>query len=258
MDFAGVVEAVGTAVDQFAPGDEVFGCADGAFAEYVTVRRAVHLKPRNVSFEEAAAVSVAALTALQGLRDHGAVGAGTRVLVNGAAGGVGTFAVQIAKALGAEVDAVCSARNVEQTRRLGAGRVFDYEREDFTRSGTRYDVLFDNAGSRSWRAMCRVLTSTGTVVHVGGSRNRVVGPLAHVGASLIAAKLSSRRAVFFIAKSNREDLATLALMIENGEITPLVERSYGIDEIRAAFAHLATAHARAKLVVTTQPPASNE
>ena len=154
-DFCGVVEAIGAGVEGFAPGDEVYGREGGAFAEYVVASNAVERKPANLSFEQAAAMPIAGLTALQGLRDHGGVQPGQRVLINGAAGGVGTFAVQVAKALGAEVHAVCSSRNVEQARELGADRVFDYEREDFTRSAARYDVLFDNAGNRSWLAMRR-------------------------------------------------------------------------------------------------------
>jgi len=176
-DFAGVVEAVGVGVDGFAPGDEVYGCEGGAFAEYVVANTAVARKPANLSFEEAAAVPLAGLTALQALRDHGALQSGQQVLVNGASGGVGTFAVQIAKALGAEVHAVCSTRNIEQARELGADRVFDYTREDFARSGARYDVLFDNAGNRSWPSMRRVLAPSGKV----GARRRAAEPHARAG-----------------------------------------------------------------------------
>src|SRR4051812_26891261 len=189
-DFAGTVEAVGKDVDGLEPGDDVFGVAKGAFAEYVCAERAVALKPGNLTFEEAAAVPVAGLTALQGLRDHGHLEPGQRVLVNGASGGVGTFALQIAKALGADVDAVCSRGNIEQARELGADRVFDYTREDFTRSGARYDVLFDNAGNRSWLSMRRVLAPSGTVVLVGGPRRkRMLGPLGHIARIKLAAKL---------------------------------------------------------------------
>jgi NADPH:quinone reductase-like Zn-dependent oxidoreductase len=199
-DFAGVVEAVAVGVDGLAPGDEVYGCHGGAFAEYLATGKAVERKPANLSFEEAAAVPVAALTALQGLRDHGSVQPGQQVLVNGASGGVGTFAVQIAKALGASVHAVCSARNVDQARELGADRVFDYTTEDFTRGGAQYDVLFDNAGNRSWLSMRRVLAPHGTVVLVGGPRKRMFGPLGHVIRITLASKLSTRKAVFFMAR----------------------------------------------------------
>jgi NADPH:quinone reductase-like Zn-dependent oxidoreductase len=249
-DFAGVVEAVGGGVRDLAPGDEVYGCRSGAFAEYVAAT-AVERKPANLSFEEAATVPVAGLTALQGLRDHGGVQPGQKVLVNGGAGGVGTFAVQIAKALGAEVDAVCSTRNVEQTRELGAGRVFDYTREDFARSGERYDVLFDNAGNRSWAAMRRVLAPLGTVVLVGGPRNRrLLGPLGHIARVTLASKLGRGRAVFFVAKPNRGDLATLRELIEDGQVRPVIERRYELAQLAEAMSMMSDGHARAKVVVT--------
>ena len=250
-DFAGVVAAVGDGVDDFAAGDEVYGCDGGAFAEYVIVAKAVERKPANMSFEEAAAVPVAALTALQGLRDHAHLQPGQRVLVNGAAGGVGTFAVQVGKALGAEVHAVCSAANVEQARELGADRVFDYGREDFTRGGVRYDVLFDNAGSRSWRSMCRVLTPTATVVLVGGPRRkRLFGPLGHVARMLLAGKLSKRTVLFFIAKPNRDDLTALRELIEGGKVRSVIEHRYELAQIAEAMHRLDSGHARAKTVVT--------
>ena len=176
VDFAGTVEAVGKDVTHVGPGDDVFGARSGALAEYVTVRDAVVAKPANITFEEAAAVPVAAITALQGLRDKGQLQAGQRVLINGASGGVGTFAVQIAKALGAEVTAVCSTRNVELARSLGADHVVDYTREDFTRSDRRYDLLLDVAGGKSWSQLRRVLTPDATVVIVGAQKRRVFGP----------------------------------------------------------------------------------
>ena len=248
-DFAGVVEAVGSGVEGLAPGDEVFGCDGGAFAEYVVADDAVERKPANLSFDEAAAVPLAALTALQGLRDHGRVQPGQRVLVNGASGGVGTFAVQVAKALGADVHAVCSTRNVEQARTLGADRVFDYTREDFTRSGARYDVLFDNAGNRSWLSMRRVLEPTATVVLVGGPRKRLFGPLGHTVRIILISKLSRRRAVFFIAKPNRGDLAVLRELIEAGQVTPVIEQRFELAQIAEAMREM-NGHARAKIVVT--------
>jgi NADPH:quinone reductase-like Zn-dependent oxidoreductase len=250
-DFAGVVEAIGGGVGRYAPGDEVYGCKNGAYAEYVTAGDAVAPKPKSLSFEEAAAVPLAALTALQGLRDHGKVQAGRRVLVNGASGGVGTFAVQLAKALGAEVHAVCSGPNVEQARALGAEHVFDYTREDFTQSGERYDVLFDNAGTRSWRAMRRVVQPGGTVVLVGGPRSkRLLGPLGHLLRVKLASTHDSRRAVFFIAKPNGEDLATLGELSDAGRISPVVEHRYGLTEIAAAMRRMGAGHVRGKLVVT--------
>jgi NADPH:quinone reductase-like Zn-dependent oxidoreductase len=250
-DFAGVVETVGAGVHSFSPGDEVYGCDGGAFAEYVVAGDALERKPANLSFADAAAVPVAGLTALQGLRDHGGVTAGRRVVVNGASGGVGTFAVQVAKALGAEVHAVCSTRNVEQARRLGADRVFDYTHDDFTRSGVRYDVLFDNAGNRSWAAMRRVLEPNGTVVLVGGPRTkRMLGPLGHIVRIKLASKLGRRTAVFFIAKPNRADLASLRELIEGGQVKPVIEQRYELDQIAEAMRPMSEGHARAKTVVT--------
>ena len=248
-DFAGVVEAVGVGVDGLALGDEVFGCQGGAFAEYLIASKAVERKPATLSFEAAAAVPLAALTALQGLRDHGGVKPGQQVLVNGASGGVGTFAVQIAKALGASVHAVCSTRNVDQAHDLGADRVFDYTREDFTRSGARYDVLFDNAGNRSWLSMRRVLAANGTVVLVGGPRKPMFGPLGHVIRVTLASKLSRRNAVFFIAKPNRGDLATLRGLIEAGQVRPVIEQRFELAHIAEAMREM-NGHARAKIVVT--------
>jgi NADPH:quinone reductase-like Zn-dependent oxidoreductase len=250
-DFAGVVEAVGTAVEDFEPGDEVYGCDGGTFAEYVVATPVVERKPANLSFEEAAAVPVAGFTALQGLRDHGGVQPGQVVVINGASGGVGTFAVQVAKALGAEVHAVCSTRNVEQARQLGADRVFDYTREDFTQSGARYDVLFDNAGNRSWRSMRRVLAPTATVVLVGGPRQRrLLGPLGHIVRIKLAAKLGRRTASFFIAKPNRADLAELRELLESGQVRPVVEQRYELAQIAEAMRGMGEGHARGKTVVT--------
>ena len=248
-DFAGVVEAIGVGVDGLAPGDEVYGCQSGAFAEYMVASKAVERKPANLSFEEAAAVPVAGLTALQGLRDHGGVQPGQQVLINGASGGVGTFAVQIAKALGAEVHAVCSAHNVDQARELGADRVFDYSLEDFTRSTARYDVLFDNAGNRSWLSMRRVLAPNAKVVLVGGPRKRMLGPLGHIVRIKLASKLGGRTAMFFIAKPNRDDLAALRDLIEAGQVKPVIEQRYELAHIAEAMRKM-NGHARAKIVVT--------
>jgi NADPH:quinone reductase-like Zn-dependent oxidoreductase len=249
-DFAGLVEAVGDEVTGLAPGDEVYGSRHGALAEYV-VATAVDRKPTNLTFEEAAAVPVAAYSALQGLRDHGGVRPGQNVLVNGAAGGVGTFAVQIAAALGADVHAVCSGRNAEQSAGLGATRVFDYGREDFTRSGERYDVILDVAGSRSWRSMRRVLAPDGIAVLVGGPRRRrFAGPLGHFARVLLASKLGHGRATFFMAKPNRDDLVVLRELIEAGRVRPVVERHYAFVELPEAMRVMAGGHARGKHVVT--------
>ncbi len=252
-DFAGTVEAVGGAVTQFRPGDEVFGGRSGAFAEYVCVpeHRAIVLKPSNLTFEQAAAVPIAALTALQGLRDKGQVEAGQKVLINGASGGVGTFAVQIAKAFGAEVTGVCSTRNVDLVRSIGADHVIDYLHEDFTRSGRRYDVMFDVAGSRSWSECKRVLEPKAIVVMVGAPKgNRVLGPLSHVAKVRVASLGSSQKAVFFIAKFNKPDLVVLQELLASGKVTPVVERSYELDDIGEALRYLGEGHAQGKIAVT--------
>ena len=249
-DFAGVVEAAGSDVAGLAPGDEVFGWRTGAFAQYVATA-VVERKPAGLSFEEAAAIPIAGLTALQGLRDHGAVQEGRRVLVNGASGGVGTFAVQIAKALGATVTAVCSTSHVELAEQLGADRVVDYTREDFTRSGERYDVLFDSAGNRSWRAMCRVLTPAATVVLVGGpSSKRFLGPVGHLARVKLQASLSRRRTPFFIASPNRADLAALRELVESGRVRPVVERRYELAALSEAMRYMGEGHAHGKVAVT--------
>jgi len=233
----------------FAPGDEVYGCGDASFAEYTLAGRAVAHKPANLSFEQAAAVPLAALTALQALRDHGHAQPGQLVLVNGASGGVGTFAIQITKALGLTVHAVCSTRNVDQARSLGADRVFDYTTEDFTRSDSSYDILFDNAGNRSWRSMQRVLAPDATVVLVGGPRKRLLGPLGHVLRIRLAAKVGTRKAVFFIAKPGSDDLEVLSDMIEAGHVTPAIEQRFALGQIEDAMRAM-DGHARAKIVLT--------
>ena len=251
IDFAGTVEAVGKDVTHVGPGDDVFGARSGALAEYVTVRDAVVAKPANITFEEAAAVPVAAITALQGLRDKGQLQAGQRVLINGASGGVGTFAVQIAKALGAEVTAVCSTRNVEQARSLGADHVIDYTREDFTRSDRRYDLLLDVAGSKSWSQLRRVLTPDAIVVIVGAQKRRVFGPIGHIVRLRVASLLrGSQKAVFFIAKTNRADMEILRELLETGKVKPVVDRKYELAETADAFRYLGEGHARGKIIVT--------
>ncbi|TMK32300.1 MAG: NAD(P)-dependent alcohol dehydrogenase [Actinobacteria bacterium] len=253
VDFAGTVEAVGANVTQFQPGDEVFGGRDGAFAEYVCVReeRAVVPKPTNLTFEQAAAVPVAALTALQGLRDKAQLQPGQKVLINGASGGVGTFAVQVAKALGAEVTGVCSTRNVDIVRSLGADHVVDYTKEDFTRSDQRYDVMFDVAGSRSWSECRRVLNPQATLVIVGAPKgNRLMGPLSHIVKVRLAAVRGSQKAVFFIAKFNKADMLALRDLLEAGKVTPVIDRSYELSEIADAFRYLGEGHAQGKIVIT--------
>ena len=253
VDFAGTVEAVGRDVTQFRPGDEVFGGRSGAFAEYVCVRedRAVVPKPANVTFDEAAAVPVAAITALRGLRDKGQIQPGQKVLINGASGGVGTFAVQIAKALGAEVTGVCSTRNVDLVRSIGADHVIDYTQEDFTRSDRRYDLMLDIAGSRSWSACRRVLNPQATLVIVGAPKgNRLIGPLSHIIKVRLAALRSSQKVVFFIAKLNKAEMAVLRESLEAGKVTPVIDGRYELSEIADALRYMGEGHCRGKVVIT--------
>jgi NADPH:quinone reductase-like Zn-dependent oxidoreductase len=246
-DFAGVVEAVGSSVEGYAVGDEVFGGRDGAYAEYVAAKTFAH-KPANVSFEEAGCMGIAGLTALQAVRNHGELQRGERVLVNGASGGVGTLTLQIAKVLGGQVTAVCSTRNVEQARELGADRVIDYTQEDFTRLGDRYDLVLDVAGSRSWRELRRVLAPGARVVVIGApSSTAIVGPLAHIAATKIA---SLGKARFFVAKFLKEDLQTLADLLESGDLKPVIDRTYDLAEAQDALRAFGEGHVRGKLVLT--------
>ena len=250
-DFAGIVEAVGKDVADLEPGDEVFGGRRGSFAEYVCAGPGIGRKPANLTFEEAAAVPVAALTALQGLRDKGQVQPGQKVLINGASGGVGTFAVQIAKALGAEVTAVCSTRNVDTVGSLGADRVIDYTREDFTRNGERYDVMLDVAGGRSWADCRRALTPDATLVIVGGPMgSRLLGPLGNIARKRLGAWRRSQSSVFFVASFNRADMAVLRDLVEAGKVKPFIERRYELAEGADALRYMGEGHVRGKLVIT--------
>jgi NADPH:quinone reductase-like Zn-dependent oxidoreductase len=253
VDVAGVVEAVGKDVTEYRPGDEVFGGRDGAFAEYVGGRERNFVpKPAGLTFEQAAAIPVAAITALQALRDHGQLQPGQRVLVNGAAGGVGTFSVQIAKALGGHVTGVCSTRNVDMVRSLGADEVIDYTRQDFARSGQRYDLVVDNVGNRALRHLRRALTPDGTLVIVGAKKSNWM--LGLIGLSLRAKLLSrfvrQRLVGLWIAKLNKPDLLTLKEMAETGKITPVVDRTYPLSETREAIGYVEGGHAPAKVVIT--------
>jgi NADPH:quinone reductase-like Zn-dependent oxidoreductase len=250
-DFAGLVEAVGKDVPDLRPGDAVFGSRTGAFAEYVAARMLAR-KPENVTFEEAAAVPVSALTALQALRDHGGLEAGQSVLVNGASGAVGTFAIQVAKALGAgTVTAVCRTRNVEQAQQLGADRVIDYTQEDFTNAGERYDVIVDIAGGKSWRSIRRALRPSGTLVIVGSQGGGgMIGPLPHIGRMWLASRVGRQKAVFFIASFNLPDMDVLRELLESGKVKPVIERVYPFTQIAEALAAMGEGHSRAKLVVT--------
>jgi NADPH:quinone reductase-like Zn-dependent oxidoreductase len=254
-DFAGRVEAVGARVTRLRPGDEVYGEAAGAFAEYVCAPEdVVDRKPANLTFEQAAAVPLAANTALMGLRDAGRVRPGQKVLINGASGGVGPFAVQIAKALGAEVTGVCSARNVDLVRSAGADHVIDYTSEDFTRDGRRYDVVFDLVGNRSLAECRRVLTPGGTLVLSGGgvSRGRIhaFGPMGRMMRGMALSRFSRHRIVVLQVKPSADNLAALRELIEAGAVTPVVDRTYRLSEAAEAVRYLELEHARAKVVVT--------
>ena len=257
IDYAGTVEAVGRSVTQFKPGDEVFGAKNGAMAEYLCARadRGVVLKPANISFEQAAAVPVAAITALQGLRDKGKIQAGQKVLINGASGGVGTFAVQIAKAFGAEVTGVCSTRNLEMVRSIGADHVIDYTKEDFTKGAERYDLIYDLVGNHSFTDRRRVLQPNGICVlaGIGGSGSnegqfgrRLLGILR----ALAASPFVSQRFVFYIAQINKPDLQLLSDLMESGKVTPVIDRQYKMSEAREALGYLEQGHARGKVVLT--------
>ncbi|HLE98680.1 MAG TPA: NAD(P)-dependent alcohol dehydrogenase [Gaiellaceae bacterium] len=253
VDYAGVVEAVGKDVTEFRPGDEVFGGRTGAYAEYVVGKaaRAIVHKPANASFEVAAAVPVAAITALQALRDKGGLQPGQKVLVHGASGGVGTYTVQIAKALGATVTAVCSTSNVEIARSLGADRVVDYTVEDCTRDDERYDLLIDIAGTRPFTRLRRVLKRNATVVVVGGPRkNRLLGPLGHVIRTKLASFFTSQKTTFFIAQLNKEDLETLRDLLADGTMTSVIDSTFPLQRLPDALQHMGEGHPRGKIVVT--------
>lgn len=251
VDFSGIVEAIGDGVDGVEPGDAVFGAADGTCAEYVVAKQELVLPlPENVTFDAASTLNVAAITALQGLRDEGEVGAGQRVLINGAAGGVGTFAVQIAKVYGAHVVAVCSGRNVEMVRSLGADEVVDYTAEDISEMKGRFDLILDNAGSQSPSALARMLTPNGRLVVVTGpKKGKLVGPLAHIIRSKARFTFDSREMRGVNAQSKREDLAQIGAWVAEGSITPTIHRTYSLDETPAAVELLAGGHAPAKLVI---------
>jgi NADPH:quinone reductase-like Zn-dependent oxidoreductase len=252
VDAAGLVEAVGANVRQLRPGEAVLGFCQGAFAECARAAAdEVVPKPPRLSFEEAAAVPMAALTALQGIRDAGQVRAGHRVLVNGAAGGVGTYAVQIATALGAEVTGVCSTRNVELVRSLGAAHVVDYTTEDFTDGRAQYDVILDNVGNRPLRWVRRALTPTGTLVlNGGGSPGRVFGAVGSLARAVAVNAVVRQRLRPFLAKPKQEDLLTLTGLIEDGKLRSVVDRTYPLAETTEGLRRVEQGHARGKVVIT--------
>ena len=249
-DIAGRVEAVGRQVKLFQPGDEVFGACRGAFAEYVcTIEDRLALKPANISFEDAAAVPVAAITALQGLRDQGRIQGGHRVLVDGASGGVGTFAVQIAKSFGAEVTAVCSTRNVDTARSIGTDHVIDYTREDFTKSGQHYDLIIAANAYHSIFDYRRALSQDGIYVFAGGGGAQILqamllGPLLSL--------IGSKKTRFFIAKINQKDLVFLKDLLEAGKVVPVIDRRYPLSEVAGALRYLEEGHAQGKVVITVE------
>lgn len=253
VDYSGVIEAVGGDVTDFEAGDEVFGGRTGACGEYVVAKadRAIVTKPATVTFEHAAAVGVAATTALQAIRDQGKLQEGQRVLVHGASGGVGTYALQIAKALGGEVTAVCGPRGVEIARALGADRVVDHTQEDVTRSDGRFDLAVDIAGTRSFRELRRVLAPDATLVVVGGKRaSRLLGPLGHVAGCKFGAIFASQRATFFIAKLNKADMETLRELLDAGKLTSVVDDVFPFERVADALEHMGAGHPRGKIVVT--------
>jgi NADPH:quinone reductase-like Zn-dependent oxidoreductase len=250
VDVAGRVEAVGRNITQFKPGDEVFGSAHGALAEYACAsERGLVMKPDNLTFEQAASVPVAAVTALQGLRDQGKVKPGQSVLINGASGGVGTFAVQIAKAMGAHVTGVCGAKNVEMVRSIGADQVIDYTKEDFTRSGQRYDVILDMVGSHSLWASRRVLNPKGIYVMVGGPSGRWLAPLDRAIGAKVLSWFVSQKMGMMIANLNKEDLGVLRDLMQAGKVKPVIDRTYPLSQTSEAIRYLEAGHARGKVVI---------
>jgi NADPH:quinone reductase-like Zn-dependent oxidoreductase len=255
VDYSGTVEAVGKNVTQFKPGDEVFGGKNGAIAEYLCALadRAVVLKPASMTFDQAAAVPVAAITALQGLRDKGKIQSGQKVLINGASGGVGTFAVQIAKSFGTEVTGVCSTRNVDLVRSIGADHVIDYTKEDFTKTDQRYDLIFDLVGNHSFSERRRILNPNGICVMAGlggagwheGFATRLLGELN----GYLRSRFVSQKFIAYIAQFNKADMSILADLMQTGKITPVIDRTFRFSETADALRYLETGHARGKVVI---------
>ncbi len=254
VDAAGQVEAVGKNVTRFRPGDEVFGACKGALAEYgCAAEGALVLKPGNVTFEQAAAVPVAALSALQSLRDKGRIQPGQKVLINGASGGVGTFAVQIARVFGADVTGVCSERNMGLVRSIGANQVVDYTQEDFTKSGQRYDLIIDSVGNHSLSDCRRALTPEGTLVLVGGlGKGRWLGPLTGMLKAVVMSRFVSQKLLPFLAHLNQDDLLVIRELLETGKVAPVIDRSYPLSAVPQAIRYLEEGHARGKVVITME------
>jgi NADPH:quinone reductase-like Zn-dependent oxidoreductase len=254
VDFAGTVESVGGNVKQFKPGDEVFGGTSGAFAEYVTVGedRALVQKPVNMTFEQAASVPIAAITALQALRDKGKIKPGQKVLINGASGGVGTFAVQIAKSFGAEVTGVCSTRNLEMVRSIGADHIIDYTQDDYTKNGQRYDLIVDMVGNHSLLANRRALEPDGIFVIIGGPKGNWLGPLMGPIKAMMLSPFVGQEFVMLMAKMRKDDLATLGDLMQAGKVTPVIDRRFRLNEVPAAIRYSEEGHARGKIVINLE------
>ncbi|HKQ97436.1 MAG TPA: NAD(P)-dependent alcohol dehydrogenase [Candidatus Polarisedimenticolia bacterium] len=257
VDFSGTVEAVGAKVTKFKPGDEVFGGRFGAFAEYIVARQdgAVTLKPANITFEQAASVPIAAVTALQSLRDRGRLQPGQKVLINGASGGVGTFAVQIAKSYGAEVTGVCSGRNVEMVKSLGADHVVDYTQQDFAKTDERYDLILDNVPNHTLAEYRHIMKEKGIYLQIGGGGphdGNWIGPFGRVINAWVVSHFISQDMAMFLADMNQDDLAVLAELMAAGKVTPVIDRTYTLRETSAAIAYLEEGHARGKVVITMQ------
>ena len=257
VDYAGTVEAVGKNVTQFKPGDEVLGGKSGAFAEYVCARadRAIVLKPANITFEQAASVPIAAITALQGLRDKGKIQPGQKVLINGASGGVGTFAVQIAKSFGADVTGVCSTRNLDMVRSLGADHVIDYTKEDFTKNGQRYDLILDNVGTQPLSGFRRVLNPNGILVMIGGggpNDGGLIGPLGRPVKALLLSPFVSQKMGMMMAELNKKDLTVLGDLMQSGKVKPVIDRTYPLSQIADAIRYLEQGHARGKVIISVE------
>jgi len=259
VDVAGEVEAVGKNVAQFKPGDQVFGTCVGAFAEYSVsksasgLKSALVVKPHNLTYEQAASAPVAALTALQGLRDKARIQPGHKVLVNGAAGGVGTFAVQIAKSFGANVIGVCSTRNVDIVRSIGANQVIDYTQQDCTKSGQRYDIVLDCVGNHSFSEWTRVLNPKGILVGVGAPADVALSRLlAGLIGALVRSVFVSQKIAMFIARVNQQDLTTVRDLMAAGKVTPVIDKRYRLSEAPEAFRYMETGHARGKVIITPE------
>jgi NADPH:quinone reductase-like Zn-dependent oxidoreductase len=258
VDFAGTVEAVGSDVTRFKPGDEVFGGGNGVFAEFVTVAAdgAVVMKPAEITFEQAASAPIAAITALQALRDIGKLTAGQKVLINGASGGVGTFAVQIAKSLGADVTGVNSTRNVEMVQSIGADHVFDYRKEDYTESGQQFDLIIDMVGNHSLSKNRQALTADGKFVIVGGAKGNWLGPMMAPIKALFLSPFVDQEFAMFVAEMNQPDLEILGELMQAGKVNPVIDSRYPLSDVAAAIRHSEEGHTRGKIIINVQQSAA--